>query len=309
MKRRSGIVDISEPVRRTSEIEEITNLHVIHPISSYLTLRFARLGITPNAVSISGMASGMLAGLAYHQYRDPRCAVAGFALMVVWHVLDGADGQLARLTNSQSHTGKILDGICDYVTFIAVYCGLALALARDHGTWVWAVVALAGLCHAVQSAAYEMQRQEYNFWGWGRGSSTIPKLAVSRRSGPGDVLFRVYARVQHLTARGAVALHRRLSAALAAHPDRAAMIRLRYRQNFAPLVRRWSILSANYRTIGVFVCVLARMPLLYFGIEIVGLSLILLALMLRQRAGEAAFGTELAALEQRPGPVPTPACV
>nr|WP_275943708.1 CDP-alcohol phosphatidyltransferase family protein [Gluconacetobacter tumulisoli] len=278
------------------------------------------MGITPNAVSVSGMASGLLAGLAYHQYRDPRCAVAGFVLMIAWHVLDGADGQLARLTNSQSHTGKILDGICDYVTFIAVYTGLALALVRDHGAWVWVVVVLAGLCHAVQSAAYEMQRQEYNFWGWGRGSSAFPKLAVSRRRGPGDVLFGVYARIQHLTAGGAVALHRRLSATLAAHPDRAPAVRLRYRQAFAPLVRRWSILSANYRTIGIFICALARAPLLYFGIEIVGLGLVLLALMVRQRACDAAFGIELATLGQDPAdpdpvtraepvPAPIPACV
>ncbi len=119
------VVETSEPVRRMSEIEEPTNLYVIHPLSSALTAIFARLGITPNMVSMGGMLFGILAGFAYYQYRDVRWAIAGFALMIAWHVMDGADGQLARLTNAQSELGKILDGICDYVTFIDVYVALA----------------------------------------------------------------------------------------------------------------------------------------------------------------------------------------
>ena len=126
-------METSESVRRESEIEEITNLYVIHPVSTFLTPRFARLGITPNAVSLAGMGFGILAGFAYYRYRDPRWAVVGFLLMIAWHVMDGADGQLARLTNAQSELGKILDGICDYVTFIAVYSALAAALSRNIG--------------------------------------------------------------------------------------------------------------------------------------------------------------------------------
>ena len=80
-----------------------------------MTLRFARLGITPNAVSLLGMAFGILAAFAYYHYRDLKWAIAGFVLMIAWHVMDGADGQLARLTNAQSELGKILDGICDGV--------------------------------------------------------------------------------------------------------------------------------------------------------------------------------------------------
>ena len=91
--------------------------------------------------------------------------------------MDGADGQLARLTKTYSELGKVLDGICDYVTFTAVYVGLGLALSARLGGWVWWVIALSGICHAVQSAAYELQRQNYNFLGWGRESAALPKPA------------------------------------------------------------------------------------------------------------------------------------
>lgn len=280
----------TDPVRRTSEIEELTNLHVIHPISGWLTRHFARLGVAPNAVSLVGMAAGLLAGVAYHHVADPRFAVAGFLLMVVWHVMDGADGQLARLTGKQSQTGKILDGICDYVTFVAVYVGLALALSALYGGWVWGLVVLAGICHAVQSAAYERQRQDYNFWGWGRGSPPVARCEVRSGRRVGDVLFGLYNRLEALTASaGDAGLNRRMAVLLAARPDTGPVLRQAYREAFAPLLRGWSILSANYRTIGIFLCVFCRVPLAYFMFEIVGFTAILMMLLARQCGCDAAF--------------------
>lgn len=283
------VVETSEPVRRASEIEEITNLYVIHPVSSFLTPWLARLGITPNAVSLTGMAFGILAGFAYYHYQDLRWAVAGFVLMIAWHVMDGADGQLARLTHAQSELGKILDGICDYVTFIAVYSALAAALSRDIGGWSWLLAVVAGLCHAVQSAAYEAQRQEYSFWGLGRKSA---ELTFPSSSGPGgrapqpmEILYRLYVGAQLLVSGQVVEFRDRLAAAIGrAAPDRATAIRARYREVFAPAVRHWSILSANYRTIGIFIATALGRPHYYFVFEIIGFSAILALLLAYQRS-------------------------
>ena len=278
-------METSESVRRESEIEEITNLYVIHPVSNFLTPRFARLGITPNAVSLAGMGFGILAGFAYYRYRDPRWAVVGFLLMIAWHVMDGADGQLARLTNAQSELGKILDGICDYVTFIAVYSALAAALTRDLGGWAWLLAVLAGLCHAVQSAAYEAQRQEYAFWGLDKASAKLampPPAGIAPR--PMERLHRLYIAAQLLVSGQTVALRDRLAQAIEkAGPGGAAAIRARYREIFAPAVRRWSILSANYRTIGIFIGAAIGRPDYYFIFEIVGFSAILALLLAYQR--------------------------
>ena len=279
-------MDTSESVRRESEIEEITNLYVIHPVSNFLTPRFARLGITPNAVSLAGMGFGILAGFAYHRYRDPRWAVIGFLLMIAWHVMDGADGQLARLTNAQSELGKVLDGICDYVTFIAVYSALAASLARDLGAWAWLLAAAAGVAHAVQSAAYEAQRQEYSFWGLGKTSA---KLAMPRPAGgaPGPMaqLHRLYVGAQLLVSGPAIQFRDRLALAIEkAGPDGVAAIRAHYRAIFAPAIRRWSILSANYRTIGIFLAAAIGRPQYYFLFEIFGFSAILALLLAYQRS-------------------------
>jgi phosphatidylglycerophosphate synthase len=278
----------AEPIRRTSEIEELTNLYFIHPISARLVRVFSRLRISPNAVSLTGMACGVLAGVAYHRYQTSWCALAGFVLMLAWHVMDGADGQLARLTNSYSELGKVLDGVCDYVTFTAVYIGLVLAMSHTLGPWAWAVAVVSGICHAVQSATYEMQRQEYNFWGWGRKSAALPEVAARRRDMPlaqrlPDMLHRQYTRVQLWAAGGAVAFHKSFARILATRPGHDAELRQRYRDAFAPAIRKWGVLSSNYRTLAIFIAALLKAPLLYFLFEIFGFSLILIILLGAQK--------------------------
>jgi phosphatidylglycerophosphate synthase len=285
-------VQTSEPVRRTSEIEEITNLYLIHPAAGFLTPVFAKLGISPNTVSLSGMAFGLLAGFAYYHYQDLSYAIAGFLLMIAWHVMDGADGQLARLTHAQSELGKILDGTCDYVTFIAVYSALAAALSHQSGDWVWALAIAAGLSHAAQGMAYEAQRQEYNFWGWDRKSAELLAPEALPPDNPNGspasrvlhLIYRTYVRSQFWVAGGVVGFHNALAAALEAEPARIAVIRERYRARFAPSVQLWSVMSANYRTLAIFVAALIGRPHYFFWFEIVPLNLILLVLIAGQHA-------------------------
>lgn len=278
-----------EPIRRTSEIEEFTNLYFIHPVATRLTFLFAKWRLTPNAVSITGMLSGILAAFAYYHYKDLRYAIAGFVLMIVWHVMDGADGQLARLTNTQSQSGKIIDGICDYVTFIAVYIALGLNLSQSLGGWIWLLIVVAGICHAVQAAAYEVQRQEYNFWGRDLKSAELPDLdqappgvGASIKQRLLDTLYRGYVCMQYRAAGVTRGSRARLALALRQRPQRASAIRRQYREIFAPEVRRWSLLSANYRTLGIFIAAGLKAPEYYFWFEILGFSAIMMVLTHRQ---------------------------
>lgn len=287
-----------EPVRRTSEIEEFSNLYFIHPLAAWLTKLFARLGVRPNTVSFAGMAFGIGAGICYF-HQGAGFAIAGLLLMIAWHVMDGADGQLARLTRTQSDLGKVLDGICDYVTFIAVYAGLGLALARQDGLWVLPLVAASGFFHAVQSAAYEAQRQAYDAWGWGRGEPPRRRLS-GPRAGTAGLLYRGYGWVQRALAGAPARFDKTMDARLRARPEEAATLRAQYRRRFAPAVRRWSVLSANYRTLGIFLCVILGAPLAWFFLEGVGLTLVLAVLLLGQRRRAEAF-LQLGETAQRAG--------
>ncbi len=283
----------AEPTRRTAEIEEVTNRYFVHPVASRLVPLFARAHLTPNAVSLCGMLFGISAGVAYYRYRELEWTLTGFLLMLAWHVMDGADGQLARLTRSQSHFGKVLDGISDTVTFAAVYTGLAMALSVRHGAGIYILVVLAGACHAVQSASYELERQEYDALGWGRNA---PAGRLPGATG-GSVIDRMLPRLDRLFYGGlsfpaaglALKARQAMTDALQHHPGEAPRIRQCYRETFAPLLRQWSVLSANYRTLGIFLACLLEAPQYYFAFEIIGFSGILVWLLYRQSARQRSF--------------------
>ncbi len=294
----------SESVHRATEIEDFTNLYFVHRIAGFLTPRLAKLHVHPNTVSFTGMAFGLGAAFAYYHYQSMYWAICGFALMVGWHVLDGVDGQLARLTQTQSEFGKVIDGLCDNLTFIAVYIGLGLALAQEGMIYIWAVLLLAGALHSIQSAAYEAQRQEFDFWGCNKQSAELkdpdlrdPTLAakpfVKRVAAH---LAARYTRTQRAVAGINWEVRKQLEDALHQQPDHEEAIRRRYRETFASSVRCWSVLSANYRTIGIFAFAVFHVPLWYFVVEIFVLTPTMFLLMRARRKPNAQFAQFLSGL-------------
>ena len=234
---------------------------------------------------------------------DYRFALLGFLLMGICHVLDGADGALARLTNTQSEFGKVIDGICDYVVFISVYVALALALVPSYGANVWYVVIAAGLSHAFQAGAYELQRQEYEFWGYGKKSAELADLA-DLKSGSDDLsLFgkiatgvtNFYTRMQYLFSGLDLNFRPALKHYISENPGKLNQFQAEYRSRFAPVVRRWGIMCANYRTYGIFVACIIQEPILYFGLEIVVFNLVLIVLVYKQKKYNKDFLTNLKA--------------
>lgn len=273
-------------IRRTSEIEEITNLYFVHPLGSRLVPWLARMRITPNAVSLTGLAFGALAGVAYYHYQSTLWCITGFVLMIGWHVMDGADGQLARFTQSQSHFGKVLDGISDTATFLAVYTALALSLGRVYGERIYLLVIAAAVCHLVQAATYEAQRQEYDIWGWGRRSPQ-PVRATAGAAPVGPRVLGMLDRLYYVglsfpSARVTQRVRAVMTSALERHPENEALIRERYRETFAPLLRQWSFLSSNYHTLGIFLFALLGAPQYYFWLTLIGFTALMAWLIHRQ---------------------------
>jgi CDP-diacylglycerol--serine O-phosphatidyltransferase len=272
---------------RPAIIEDPSNLRIVHPLSDRLLPAALRLGIHPNTVSFTGMGCGALAGWCYWHWQQPAYVVAGFLLMVGWHVMDGLDGKLARASGKTSPLGRLIDGLCDYLTFIFVLLPIALSFADWQATLALAIVS--GALHAVQSAWYEGEREA-----WKRRARGVFVTEVRPPSGLG--IEGLYNRVEQALGSGA----RAIDHALAAHPAGLAT----YLAASAPLVRRLSILSANNRTIAIALACLAGNPRLYWYWEIAALSLIALAMavLLRRREAEvvAGFGAVPPALPVTP---------
>jgi phosphatidylglycerophosphate synthase len=255
---------------RPPVIEDPTNLWIVHPLSDRLLAPALRLGIHPNTVSFTGMGLGALAGWCYWHWQQPLFVIAGFLLMVGWHVMDGLDGKLARASGKASPLGRVIDGVCDYLAFIFVL--LPIALSFENWPFTLALALFSGACHAVQSAWYEGEREA-----WKRRARGSFITEVRAASGLG--IEGLYNRVERRLGSGA----RAVDTALAADPGLLPA----YLAGTAPLVRGLSILSANNRTIVIALACLAGNPRLYWYWEILGLSMIAVAMAWRLRQREA----------------------
>ena len=99
-------------------------------LSPYATVVFARLGWSPNAVTVCFMLAGVAAGVLTAVPGLP--AAIGVALLIQLYLLfDCSDGELARWRKTSSVTGIFLDRLAHNVTEAAL--PIALAIRADGG--------------------------------------------------------------------------------------------------------------------------------------------------------------------------------
>lgn len=251
-------------------IEDPSNLWLVHPLSERLLAPALRLGIHPNTVSFTGMGFGALAGWFYWHWQQPLAVVAGFLAMTAWHVMDGLDGKLARASGKTSPLGRLIDGLCDYMVFFFVM--VPIAVSFDDWQPVLALAVASGLCHALQSAWYEGEREAWKRRA--RGEFMPTPRPPARFWGE-----RVYNAIEAGLGNGARAIDARLARQPALLPA--------YLDATAPRMKRLSILSANSRTLAIALACLAGNPKLYWYWEIFGLSLLALVMAMGLRRAEA----------------------
>ena len=283
---------MNEPIKRSSDIEDATKKHIIAPLITWVVPYLVKLRLSPNAVSILGMLSGVTAAYLLHFHSlSPLYSLGALLMLLVWHVLDGADGRVARLTGKQSELGKIIDGICDYIVFTALYVSLTLLLTQSYGNTIWYLVVTSGFCHAIQAGAYEMQRQEFEFWGVGKKSAELPSLIgteekIAKLSGFAKLAAKIdiaYTRMQYKVTGLEQDIRPSFYRYLEENPDKVDEFRSNYRKECSPQVLKWAIMSPHYRSmLIIFSCLIGR-PELYFVTEVVILSLAQLLLVKTQR--------------------------
>lgn len=261
---------------RPRELQDGLNFHVFHPLARRLALLLMRTPVTPNMVSLAGGLLVAAAGLAYAQPGWPLPALAGLALHLAWHVVDGADGDLARLTGRSSPRGELVDGICDYASHVVLYLILGALLQNAIGPIAWLFAVGAGASRVLQANHYEVQRRQYQWWLYG-----VPWLRSTpgegARKGIGAVLGTAYLTLAQKIAPHALAADNAVAVAVASgDPNDAERARAAIRRHAKPMLNSLSPLGANYRTIALGLSMLTGSPIYFFLYEAVALNLVLL---------------------------------
>ena len=115
-------------VKPTDGIFARMNRSVSIPISR----RLLKYPITPNMISLFTLALSLVGAALFAAGGYLNC-VAGAILGVWGSILDGCDGEIARLKLQASVFGCWLDTICDYTYYFVTFAAIIVGVARSSG--------------------------------------------------------------------------------------------------------------------------------------------------------------------------------
>ena len=120
--------------------------------------------ILPNLITTAALFSGFYAIIAAMNGRFEVAAVAVFIAMI----LDGADGRVARWTNTTSEFGAQYDSLADLVSFgvapaVVIYQWALVHMALESAAWCkvgWMAAFIYVACGALRLARFNVQIEE-----------------------------------------------------------------------------------------------------------------------------------------------------
>ena len=142
-------------VKPTDGIFARFNRRISIPISRQLI----RFPITPNMVSIFTLGVSLLSGILFAMggYLN---MLAGALVGLFASILDGCDGEVARLKLQESAFGCWLETVCDYLYYLFMFAGMTIGLLRSSGARVYLYLGCVLVFGAVMSfVATAMQRR------------------------------------------------------------------------------------------------------------------------------------------------------
>lgn len=288
---------------KSMDTEEHIDLWFYRPLGFAWATLFAKLGISPNIVTIASIFLGVGGGILLYFGAQPYIWLnyVGIFLIIWANTYDSADGQLARLTKQYSQIGRILDGVSGDLWFFAIYFALVFRELHFGDAWlgdffiqsqnhwiIWTMAIAAGVSHALQCAMADYYRQFHLYFLKGEGGSELESTEkldeqIKQSSGFKRItmfFYRNYTANQERLTPAMQRLRRELKKQFG---DQMAPQQFRddFRKLSLPLMKYTNMLTFNTRTIAMFISVIIRIPWLYFAFELIVLNTMLVYMICR----------------------------
>ncbi|MDR1764331.1 MAG: CDP-alcohol phosphatidyltransferase family protein [Dysgonamonadaceae bacterium] len=273
---------------KSVDTEGPLDLVFYRPIGYCWALLAQRAGISPNQITVFSIIIGISAGICFY-FNSLWINVIGVLLLVWANTYDSADGQLARMTGQKTKLGRILDGVGGFIWFIAIYIAIVLRSWPDWGFWGLAIAAVSGYFHGTQTAIADYCRNAYLFFKNGKAGSEADnsrEVAAKYRSlswskQPVIKLFECfylkYTRNQERLTPKYQQLMRQV------RRNFRNGVPTEFAEDFCyemhPLLIFTNLLTFNFRSIVLFICVLSGFPMIYFFFELTVMNGLLLYLL------------------------------
>ena len=291
---------------KSMDTEEHIDLWFYRPLGFAWATLFAKLGISPNIVTIASIFLGVGGGILLYFGAQPYIWLNYLGIfLIIWaNTYDSADGQLARLTKQYSQIGRILDGVSGDLWFFAIYFALVFRELHFGDAWlgdffmqsqnhwiIWTIAIAAGVSHALQCAMADYYRQFHLYFLKGEGGSELESTEkldeqIKQSSGFKRItmfFYRNYTANQERLTPNMQRLRRELKKQFG---DQMAPQQFRddFRKLSLPLMKYTNMLTFNTRTIAMFISVIIRIPWLYFAFELIVLNTMLIYMICRHES-------------------------
>lgn len=151
--------------RKSPDTDDPVESLVYNPVAIRLTRLFIMAGWPANTVTLLSLVFGVCGGIFLYP-RNTGINLLGIVFEILAAILDCSDGQVARLTHTDSQLGRVLDGTVDIINFLVIYISLGLRMTGETipftnvrcSYWVWIIVFAAMLAHADQARMADFYR-------------------------------------------------------------------------------------------------------------------------------------------------------
>jgi hypothetical protein len=273
-----------ESTYKSLDTEEFLDRIFYRRVGYVMAVAAKAMGLTPNTVTLISVFVGVAAGHLFF-YQNITINLIGVLLLITAEALDGADGQLARLTNNYSRYGRIFDGVAGNLWFISIYLHMSARFVVEGGSYFIFVIALiSGASHSFQSAMADYYRIFYLYFIQTKNKD-IDDLSEVKETYSGlswvnnpikKFLMRVYLnyrRQQNLLSKSVRILYDYIEDKFNGNsPDWFIQ---EYRKLNKPMVKYQNILTTNTRMIVLFVALFLGNILHFFLFELIILNILL----------------------------------
>ncbi len=288
---------------KSNDTEERIDIWFYRPIGFRIAQVCAKIGITPNAVTIISIFFGVAAGILFY-YESLGLNVVGMLLLVFANSLDSADGQLARMTDNKSRFGRILDGFAGDFWFASIHIALCLRLMNEGwSAWIWVPGVLAGISHVFQSAMADYYRNVHLYFIKGKAGSELDNSRdlqaefdqmTWRKQAFSKFVLNGYLGYTRMQERLSPKLQQLLTLIKGKYVDQLPQgLVTEFRAKNRPLMKYTNIVQFNTRVIFLFLWLFIDQVWLYFFFDMFILNPILIYMVNRQEKVSGYFVDKL----------------
>jgi phosphatidylglycerophosphate synthase len=280
-----------EATYKSLDTEEFLDRIFYRKIGYGMAVASKAIGITPNVITFTSIIFGVIAGHLFF-YQNKTINLIGVLLLITAEAMDGADGQLARITNTYSRYGRIFDGVAGNFIFFSIYLHLSARYLVNGGTgWIFLIASISAMSHSFQSAMADFYRVFYLYFVQGKNTDIDNVIEVretyAKMSWSGSpfkkFLLRVYInyrRQQNLLAKNVRNLYEYVQQKFNGLVP--SWLSEEYRKLNKPMIKYQNILTTNTRMIVLIITIFLGNALHFFLFESIILNLLLIYFLIRE---------------------------